>query len=310
MEQIPFDGLVVDLDINGGPNYTDTRFAWQVWSPTVLDESDYSLAIRALQNTSFQRFTDNFLRFNVTPGYVDWFDPGFAGVLANAELAGRIVKACGLKGLFFDVEAYHGVLFHYASQPEAALHTFADYQQQVRHRGREFMCAVRAGYRHTMFVLAYGYYLGWRPSLLGRALETARYGLLPAFLDGMLDVIDVPQLLYDGWEFAYGYKTEAQFSTAYDLIHQKGVDWHAQSVQVKFRQHYRASFGLWIDRDGVWDQTDFTQNYFTPEEFEASLRLALRYTDRYVWIYNNAANWWNGHVPQPYMDALTRARVV
>jgi hypothetical protein len=161
-----------------------------------------------------------------------------------------------------------------------------------------------------MFVLAYGYYLGRRPSLLGGALETARYGLLPAFLDGMLDVIDVPQLLYDGWEFAYGYKTEAQFSTAYDLIHQKGVDWHAPSVQVKFRQHYRASFGLWIDRDGVWDQTDFTQNYFTPEEFEASLRLALRYTDRYVWIYNNAANWWNGQVPQPYMDALTRARVV
>jgi hypothetical protein len=310
MEQIPFDGLVVDLDVNGGPDHTGTRFAWQVWSPTVLDEADYSLAIHALQNTPFRRFTDNFLHFHVTPGSVDWFDPTFAGVLANAELAGRIVKACGLRGLFVDVEQYRGKLFYYAAQPEAALHTFADYQQQVRLRGQEFMRAVRAGYQHAMLVLTYGYYLGRRPSTLGRTLETAQYGLLPSFLDGMLDVIAPPQLLYDGWEYAYGYTAADQFRTAYDLMHQKCQDWYAPNIQVKFRQHYRASFGLWIDRDGVWDQTDFTNNYFTPEEFEASLRLALRYTDRYVWIYNQKANWWDGQVPQPYIDALTRARVV
>ena len=113
-------------------------------------------------------------------------------------------------------------------------------------------------------------------------------------------------LIYDGWEGAYGYKTEQNFQKAYDIMRYRGLEW--TGVQEQFRRNHRASFGIWVDNGKVWDTQDFTRNHFTPAAFEQAVRLALNRTDRYVWIYSEKTRWWDGSMPYPYIEALIKAR--
>jgi hypothetical protein len=58
-----------------------------------------------------------------------------------------------------------------------------------------------------------------------------------------------------------------------------------------------------------WNATDFSKNYFQPEGFGESVRLALRQTDEYVWIYTENPRWWtNEKLPAAYVKALEAAR--
>ena len=306
MEKLPFDGLVLDLTANGQPSDTGHQFSWKVWDARTLSAEDYSEHILALKATRFERFTDNFLRFNVTPGEIDWYDQEFNSVLANARLAARIAKESRLKGLLVDVEHYGGKPFNYGSQRQKGSHGFAEYQQQVRQRGRAFMQALSAEYPDITILLTYGYHAAYYKLGLFKSLESAEYGLLPPFLDGLLEAASPGMLIFDGWEYAYGYQDETQFKKAYDTMMREDLEHSATKDQ--FRQHYRTSFGLWIDNKHQWDTQNFSNNYFSPAAFEESLRLALQYTDRYVWIYSENARWWEGKVPQAYIDALKRAR--
>jgi hypothetical protein len=306
MEQLPFDGLVLDLRANGAPPDTSGRFAWNAWGAKTLTAASYSESIDALRTTKFERFTDNFLRFNVTPGQLDWFDDEFQTVIANAGLAAHIARECGIKGILFDTEHYQGKPFRFLSQPRRQDRSFADYQEQVRKRGREFMKAFNEEFPGITILLSYGYNIAFQVKGEGPSRESASYGLLPAFLDGMLDAASDGTVIFDGWERSYGYKKESEFVKAYDTMHLQSLEW--TNAKESFRTRYRASFGLWLDNRQIWDQQDLTKNYFSPNEFEQSLRFALQHTDRYVWIYTQKANWWTGQVPQIYIDALRRAR--
>ena len=299
MEQLPFDGLGLDLPADGKPPDTGSKFSWRVWGKKSLRAEDYSQAVEALKATRFERFTDNFLRFNVTPGDVDWTGEAFSHVLANARLAARIAKDCGLKGLLFDVEHYNGHPFSYIRQSNHERLELEDYAQRVRIRGREFMQAFNSEFEGLTILLPLGFDLA--------SHDPEEYRLLAPFLDGMLEAATPGTLIFDGWEWAYGYKNESQFEKARQIILERGAE--RTTAEVEFGRHYRASFGLWIDYSGkVWDGEDFSKNYFTPDEFEQAVRSALKYTDRYVWIYSHKANWWNGKVPQAYVDALRKAR--
>jgi hypothetical protein len=68
-------------------------------------------------------------------------------------------------------------------------------------------------------------------------------------------------------------------------------------VPEKFREHVRAGFGLWLDNDsgkiGNFYPTETAKNYFSPQEWQTSVELALKHTDKYVWIYNERALWWD-----------------
>ena len=61
----------------------------------------------------------NFLRFNVTPADLDWFDD-HAAVVANARLAAGLARAGHCAGILLDTEAYQGKLFDYSRQRRAA----------------------------------------------------------------------------------------------------------------------------------------------------------------------------------------------
>jgi hypothetical protein len=305
MEKVPFDGLVLSLTANGKHDLSrrpdrQACFPSRSFGAKVLKREEYSESIDALRAIQFKRFTDNFLRMNVTPGDVDWFANEFPAV-ANAGLLAGVAHECKLKGILLDTEAYDGQLFNYSRQPGKASHSLEDYQRQVRSRGREFMGAINASYPNVTIMITLGYSMAHFPD------ESAqKYQLLPAFLDGMLEAADAGTIIYDGWEYAYNFRTEKEFADTRKIIRQTALTWTA--VPDAMRAHWRASFGLWLDYDAHWDQTNFSKNFFSPTQFEQSVHQAMRYTDRYVWIWSQKPDWWRGGVPKEYVETLKHAR--
>lgn len=301
MEKVPFDGLVLDLTTRVVKNGFSRSFGWNCCSSEPIELRDYSDSVTALRDTEFRRFTDNFLRFNVTPGNVDWFDKSFSSVLANASLAAKIAKSCNLKGILFDVEHYEGNPFNFLSRPERSSHNFLEYRAQVEKCGRDFMSALTQEYPGINILLTYGYHLAGRG---GGKPESNEYALLSSFLDGMRKAASPGSLIIDGWEFSYGYKMDDQFKAARDLIYKEA----GERPVTDRAGSWQCGFGIWLDNRQVWHGNDFAGNYFTPEEFLASLRFGMKYADRYVWIYSQEANWWNGQMPIDYVNALSNSR--
>src|SRR5688572_88636 len=73
MEQTPFDGVVFSATTNHNSSFTDAY-----WGSEAFTDAHVTNALGDLQATPFNKFTDNFLRVNVTPygmsGGIDWFD--------------------------------------------------------------------------------------------------------------------------------------------------------------------------------------------------------------------------------------------
>jgi hypothetical protein len=305
MERFPFDGLVFHATSGKGAN-----LAWEVWGTKEFTDDDFKQAVADLKATKFRRFTDRFLRVNVTPGKVDWFDgPAWATVVHNAGVAARLAKQGGCKGFLFDVEQYEGVtLFDYRRQKDRGKKTFAEYRAKARQRGREWVRAVNKHYPDITILLTFGYEASYWRAEKRKDRSTAPYGLLADFLDGVLDACAKGTVLVDAWEFSYPYKERKQFERAYETITRKALGWTA--VPGKYKGHVKAGFGIWMDhKKKGWDVADFSKNYFSPAEFEAAIRSALEVSDGYVWIYSERPKWWtNEMLPKAYVDALAKAR--
>jgi hypothetical protein len=305
MEQFPFDGMVFHVTSGKGGSLTS-----EMWGSRTFAPDEFRQALDDLKATKFRRFTDRFLRANVTPGTVDWFDEqAWATVLHNAGVAARLAKQGGCKGFMFDVEQYEGKPFDYRQQKQRDTKTFAEYQQRVRQRGKEWMRAVNEEFPDITVLLTFGYSIA-QPRGQAKDRSQVPYGLLADFLDGMLGACSNETTVVDAWESSYPYKERRQFERASETIKKEALGWTAEPE--KYRRHVRAGFGIWMDddwrREG-WGTDDFTKNHFSPAEFEAAVGSALRVSDQYVWIYTEQPRWWpRDKLPQAYVDALASAR--
>ncbi len=304
MEEFPFDGLIFHVESSEGGN-----LAWEMWGSRKFDLREFRHSVDNLQATRFRRFTDRFLRVNVTPGSADWFDDGAWSVVRhNFGLAARVAKAGACKGFMFDVEQYNEEPFDYKKLRQQDHGTFADYQAKVNARGREWMKEVNRHFPDVTILLTFGYRIAQPPE--GKERSESAYGLLADFLDGMLEACSEKTRIVDAWEYSYPYKERRQFEQARDTIRTRSLGWTA--VPEKYRRHVGAGFGIWMDcrwRQIGWNLDDFSKNHFSPAEFEQAVRSALELSDQYVWIYTEQPRWWTSQrLPQPYVDALARAR--
>jgi hypothetical protein len=306
MERFPFDGLIFHALSNDGVN-----LSWEVWGPTrKFGREEFTQTIDDLKATPFKRFTDRFLRVNITPGNVDWFDDeAWSNVLSNTAVAAHVAKQGNCQGFMFDTEQYDGVtIFDYRLQKDRDSKSFADYQAKVRQRGKEWIEAVNKEFPEITILMTFGAEISvWRAEEANDR-STASYGLIADFIDGMLEGSAAETKLVDAWEFSYPYKERKQFEEAYETITQKWPELSA--VPQKYKRHLRAGFGIWMDhkRKG-WDTADFSQNHFSPGEFESAVRSALEVSDEYVWIYSERPRWWtNDMLPPAYVEALKKAR--
>ncbi len=309
-ERVPFDGLVLDpvLPEPGGP----IRLHASVFRRARTSPAGADPLIAALRAVPFRRFTDNFVRVNVTPGNIDWFDD-WAAVLHNARLAARIAREGGLKGILLDTEQYEAPLFDYREQRDHGRRSYLNYAAQARRRGREVIQAINDAFPDSVLFLTFAYNTPELDISTWTELPESHYGLLPPFLDGLLEGAAPGTVVVDGFEQAYGFRGEFQFALARYLFQ----EWLSRRSRVpdRYRRHMRLAFGLWLDYQWRctacygWDPEDPSKNHFTPSRFREALRLALKYTDQYVWVYTEQPNWWTGErLHADYYDALREAQ--
>jgi hypothetical protein len=313
LEATPFDGCVFHVDARtaGGK---PASLTWHGWGRRSFSADEVKAARADLESLGTTRFRHNFLRFNVTPADLDWFDD-HAAIVDNARLAAGLARAGHCRGILIDTEQYEGKLFEYAKQRDAQRRSWDEYAAQACRRGREVMAAFQEGFPDLTVFLTFGHSLLWKQTEQGKKpLAECRYGLLVPFLDGMIEGARGHARIIDGHEMSYGYRDADDFIRAHHAIR------HDAAALAADRDAYRrvvsAGFGLWLDYDwrkNGWDAGNLDKNYFTPERFETSLRAAIEQSNEFVWIYTEKPRWWSEkggavELPADYIEAVRRVR--
>jgi hypothetical protein len=311
LEASPFDGCVYRLS---GPKGRLDGITWRGWGSHAFTEADVDSGLRDLKAIPFRRFCWNFLRLNVTPGDVDWFDD-YSAVLSNVRLAASVARRGGSIGIFFDTEPYGREIFTYAVQRDTATRTFEEYAAQARKRGAEVMRAFEQGYPGlTVFLTtgpsyAYLQWLGYKAPL-----TVGRFGLLPAFVDGMISAASDSARIVDGNEAAYQVLDPKDLDSYMRTMTYGVLPWMSDST--RYRHVVSRSFGFWLDHDSarrIWNPVDPSKNYRPPGVLRDVVRRALELADDYVWVYSEQPRWWTEQggrkdLPQAYDQALRDAR--
>jgi hypothetical protein len=305
MEKAPFNGVVLNgtFTENGKP----VNFTWEVWSKRAFTRDELAPVANDLKATKFQRFTDNFLRFNTAPGDVDWFDDaGWKAICNNGAVAAWVCEEGGLKGLMFDTEQYKFKPYHYAEQPQHGSKSLSEYKAMARTRGRELGAAMAAVKPDIKIMFTFANTVVNEPQV-GDAFR-ASFDLLPAFLDGMIEGTGNRATLYDALEAAYPFKTRAEFEKYRGRVKESRAE---SRNPTQYAARMKTAFGIWLDYDWRrigWNPTDTAKNHFQPAELKSALENALATTDEYVWLYSEKVNWWTGGGLSPqYKDAVEAA---
>jgi len=307
MEEQPFDGLVFRL-----LTPANESFCYGFWGDKRHSLKDYEQTIIDLKETKFKKFTELFFRLDLHGKSFDWFsDEAWEKVLHNTEVAAQIAQRANLKGFLLDTEQYFPTtILGYASQPQYKKKSFAEFEAQLRRRGKEWIQRINRHLPAATILLTFGYEQA-QPLPKHKDRSESTYGLLPAFLDGMLEGATPQTSLVNAGEPAYSFKHDYQFVNHHRFVESLALN--RTALPEKYKVHFSAGFGLWLDhrwRDkGGWHTEDVSKNYFSPETFANSLRAGLTRTDKYVWIYTEVPNWWtNEKIPKDYLRTIREVR--
>lgn len=298
-ETTPFDGIIYKLQPNEKEWNTNSEATFN--RECSWKREDYQRCIDDLKSCDFQKFRHNFIRVNFSPANVTWDDDeGWKIILEKVALCAWVAKASGSKGLAPDFESYGAALFQYDPQKGK---TFAETKQLAKQRGAEFVQAIASEYPDATLLCL------WLNSINTAAasvpnpdhiLATAGYGLLPAFINGMLSVLPPKMILVDGCENGYYFnESESFYKVALDMVLWTGG--FVQLIEPQYRQTWRnqgqCGFGIYLD---MYTNPEGNRYYRAGKEGEtrldrlcANLSDALRCSDQYVWVYGEKNRWWN-----------------
>lgn len=319
MEQHPFDGVMMKL--NAGK---------EVFKKTAYPIAAFTQDRKDLAATKSLHLTDNFVVMwsGMDDGW-DWFNNSdWSSAEQNVRNFAKTSRVGRLRGIAFDSEAYTNSPWNYTKQPERQHKTFREYQKQVRKRGAQFMKALQTE-QPGVQVLTFGL-LSWLKDLwlapptddakLQQQLAEDRYGLWPAFVNGMLDAAQPSSVIIDGHEWAYYFYHAAAFDKTRDNIFKDArmfvdpVNYRKYERQVKLGQAVYSD--LLLDnfpndtRDPRYGKT--MPHFLSPDDrlrlLEHNLYHSLRTADRYAWIYSESADWWKNKIPKGAEAAILRAK--
>ncbi len=227
----PFDGLILDT--------ATTRhrgMAWAVFGSDPIPQAEFDTIAASVDGLAWGRLTDNFLRMNVSPADIDWYD-SWDTLLANVEAWARLAHDLGFVGLMFDTEQYNDVdLFNYESRPYRDRYSAAEYEVQAYLRGQAVMTAINRGFPGLTVLLTFG--------LSSQTFHPARYALLMPFVEGLIAAADDTTTLVDAFAAAYDFWQDEQFRTARALIQGITRDAFAPDPE-RYAAVVRVGFGLW-----------------------------------------------------------------
>jgi Ricin-type beta-trefoil lectin domain-like len=317
MQARPFDGIMIR---SSGRSEVFTRTAWPD-DTFARDRAD-------LESIEWGRFTDNFVVIQSgTPSGWDWFnDADWAASEANARQFARLAKAGRLKGVLFDSEPYLANPWKYEQQPDAANHTFEQYQAKVRERGRRFMQVLQEEYPGLQMMTYFGMSLFAGkvedkpgPEVLQARLRDDAFGMWVNFLNGMIEGAQLGTNITDGNEIAYYYLFADEYDRSAANIRNELVILVDPSLRAKYAT--QVNVGQATYADGVmnlWDSPRFCGYYFESDadrrkQLEHNVYHSLRSADRYAWFYNENMDWWGSkgdgvNIPAGMQQAIESAR--
>ena len=195
----PFDGLHFHaVAISPKRERVDSL---KLWDAAPWEYSWFEKCVEDLQTCRFQKFTDNWLRVDATPGTIEWADDDGWKHLANKlGICSRVARKGGAKGVCIDLEGYGVKSFKF--DPDKKM-TFAETGKLARRRGAEVMRAMATEFPEQIL---FTHWLNSVNSKSGRiakpdsVLATEVYGLQPAFINGLLDAMPETMTLVDGCE--------------------------------------------------------------------------------------------------------------
>jgi hypothetical protein len=304
----PFDGVVLRMPQSN-----------RTFNASAFPDSDFDQHIQrvkdARQRAPSSKYADSFFLVWITPyGEWDWFnDAHWAGAEKNLRNIARVVKATGVKGIFFDQEPYNDTRpWGFQHQPNRGTRDFAAYQAQIQKRGAQFMRALQEGAPGlTLFTTR----LFSIPPLLDlwktdpnadRATTDkvlageAFYGLWPAFARGMLEAVAPNVTIVDGNELSYYHHNARLFEDDARRLTTPPTAVLQPDLLNKYKT--QVQIGHAVYPDGMLNPTDnllFLGYFLTLEQrwswHEHNVYHALRTGRGYTFYYSEIetiGNWW------------------
>lgn len=304
-EYLPFDGVVIPINpaqyAGRYGHFRGQALPWTAIRGVPADLSDYQHAIDDLKATAFRKFRHNFIYVNFHYGEpFPWFDDElWGGVLHNVRILATIAKEGGCEGIWLDPEQYSTTrIWNFGALVEAFPNRpqdFTSYQNLVRRRGAQFIEAINEVYPGCEVVTVWGSSFTYnyhhnKDNYERLHFSQLHYGLLPAFVDGLLFAADEQTTITDGYERSYTCKTEEEFAEAHVVVREACKEY--SQIPEFYSKNIHVGLALFPTHPNLFNPRDFTENHFSPDDLAEAVRLAMRLTDRYLWIWNEATSFW------------------
>ena len=319
MEKEPFDGLAFYISYrneSGGKSTAQNR----IFVPERLKREWFRQEFEDLRQVEFRKFTDNFITIWTTPGSVDWFnDEHWDTVCHNVGLIAEAARLCGARGIMLDCETYSSKsMWNYLHSSHSETKSYEQYAARARLRGAQVIRAIQSKLPRavvlTLFQMSYFSNVVDQADTV-RAVTGHGYGLIPPFLNGMLDAADPDVKIVDGNETSYAARTPEDFLRAYHLMRQRALRLIAPENRAKYNNQVLAGHGLFMDSIyGLYRPSEAVKAMSLAEKnkvFEECVYWSLRTCDEYVWCYSERPRWWKNptrNVPQGAGEAIRSAR--
>jgi hypothetical protein len=283
----PFDGVYLYLD--------EASFSIMTNTPVNYDDILQELSPMVGLNLSHLKY-NLALVYNDKPA--DPFD-NWDNVIQNWSKMARAVRNSGLLGIAFDNEQYFDTWFDYPDDCKYKSKTLAEYQNQVRLRGKQIMEAMVAEYPEIVVVHFHGPYISESkgPDIIYN-IPKIYVELLGPFFTGFLEGKGDSAMVLDGGEMYY-LRSKNDFATAYNW-QKYGIassQTNCSFIPSVFRPSWSEKINITY---GIYDDTDpLTGDIMNPSIWDTTVRNALMQADYFVWTYfevvdmfsNNGNEW-------------------
>ncbi|HLO65413.1 MAG TPA: putative Ig domain-containing protein [Holophaga sp.] len=295
LEASPFDGLVFA-----------PKAGRLVFRTTAYTASSLAADAAAIPQINSARLTDNFLlmRGGLDTGFDPFSDAHWTTALANVTAFAQLAKAGNLAGIAFDPEGYTNLgqtsFFDYRAYDQTA-HTFQACQANARLRGQQFMRALQEGYPGSNLMFFGALCLlrnGTTQFASASTFPSHPYGLMPDFLDGILDVASPGMTLTDGFEATYTFYRSAWYGFLRDLVLGRGATLLDPSLATRYAAQVRTGMAIYLDATfDLYGNAGYLSHWLAASDRPRFLGYqawwCLTDTARTAWVYSETADWVN-----------------
>ena len=304
LDKTPADGVVVYIQANPavGRNCTTKEIMTKpIWTDAMLADLVEPMKKMAKHRSMRHSFIKS---FRAPHGVrLDWRDDEAWGVVAsNVAAVARLAKEVGFPGIQMDIEDYSHKRQFWRVETDPP---FPELERLVRQRAREVCKAIFDEYPDITIFSYFGlselFFQQQERDVI--SLARCKRDLLPAFLNGILDVIPPKARFQEGTENAYRYDYARQ---DYLTAKTRNSNWYMPLVapenRIKYLTQVITGLGLYMDAY----VNDSTSSWYFPaidgsrlEYLRRNVAQALSGTDEYVWLWGERGRWIEWKVPAP-----------